>query len=163
MPLKNEGGVEIPCFRVNSKNDPPQAGFAAMDSLFAYKFDPRYSYDVFTYDSGSLKLYQRIPYQQIPINGWVTLDGFAVNAIFANYTLPSSIFCIVKEGQEIESLTTKGDIKWQSVYHRKGMNIIKTKYQMEAGLDPPIATDYSTPPDSTQNTYSTGKMIDYIG
>lgn len=34
---------------------------------------------------------------------------------------------------------------------------------MEAGLDPPIATDYSTPPDSTQNTYSTGKMIDYIG
>ena len=100
----------------------------------------------------------------IPSNGWVTLDGYAYQYGNSAITLPSSIFCIAKDSTDIEGYEGKDEIFWQSVYYRTGMNIIKTKFQMTSSdLDPPTPTDYTISPKDFSNTFSTDKMIDYIG
>ena len=135
-----------------------------MANLYAYKFESGFDYTVYTYSSTGMTKYQEVKQEDVPSNGWITLEGYAFFPNVADRSiLPSPVLCFAKDGVDIEGYEAKDEIMWMSIYYRPGMNIIKTKYDMTVNLDPPVPTDYSTPPNDFSSTFSSDKMIDYIG
>jgi hypothetical protein len=138
-----------------------------MENPMGYHFAEAGDYTVYSWDPSSESLTSVLTVTAPETPSTLKLDdlwGYSGSA--SKFSLPSQIYCFAKSSENVSSFTIDSNGIYQNVYNRVGtfeMNILQTKYSFTSSLNPPKTTGYTYGPASYWNTYSTDKMIDYIG